>query len=275
MRFDGKVAVVTGAGQGIGRGIALRLAREGADVAVVEYIPETAKKVVEEIRSLGRKAIPVIADVTKEEEVKKAVQTTLGHFQKIDILVNVVGGAGPPKSFTAEGAEYELEGAGTPTEGSVAFFDYMIDLNLRSTFLCSKYVATHMKSRNCGKIVNISSTDGKRCGHELIGYYAAAKAGVNQLTRAFAMELGPYGINVNAVCPGVVDTPLLRWLHKNMAQEIGIDEGELNTWMLMQIPLKKFASPEDVAGVVAFLASSDSDYVTGQAINVDGGMESH
>lgn len=274
MRFDGKVAVVTGAGQGMGRSIALRLAKEGADVAVVEYIPETAKKVAEEIKALGRKAIHVIADVTQEEEVKKAVQTVLNNFQKIDILVNVVGGAGPPKSVTAEGAEYEVEGT-TPTEASAAYFDRMLDLNLRSTFLCSKYVAAHMKNRNYGKIVNISSTEGKRCKHGLLGFYAAAKAGVIQLSRGLAIELAPYGINVNTICPGYIDTPLLRWQRNFMAEKIGVSEEELKQSAFMEIPLRRYGSPEDIAGAVAFLVSSDSDYITGQAINVDGGLESY
>jgi len=168
-----------------------------------------------------------------------------------------------------------MEERAPPTEASSTYFDRMIELNLKSTFLCCKYVSVHMKSVKSGKIINISTIDGKRCSSEYLGFYAAAKAGVIQLTRALAMELARYGINVNAVCSGYVDTPLLRWLFKTFADRLGMNVEEIKNISLVEIPLRRFATPEDIAGPVLFLASPDSDYITGQAINVDGGIEPH
>jgi NAD(P)-dependent dehydrogenase (short-subunit alcohol dehydrogenase family) len=266
--------MVTGGGQGIGRSVALRFASEGADVAVVDYHEVTAQKVAKEIITLGRKALAVKADMSKEEEVKKAVSTIIDNFKNIDILVNCAGGAGPPKDPNAKVIEYALD-IGAPVIGSSAAFNYMLDNNLRSTFLSCKYVAPHMRRTKSGKIVNLSSVEGKQCNSEMLGFYSIAKAAIIMLTRALAVELATSGISVNAVCPGPVETPLLQALYRAVAQLGGLSFEQAKHYVVSDVLFKRSALPEEIAGPIAFLCSADASYITGQAINVDGGIELH
>ncbi len=289
--LSGKVAIVTGAARkrGLGRVIAHRLAREGADVVVVGrkydggdkemFLEEERQEhwkgvesVVTEIRSMGRRSIGVRADVTVNEDVENLVQKGEEEFGRIDILVN--------------NAAYNW-----PHRGDQPMFtplldlpenvwDKMINVNLKGAFLCCKAAARRMVARGCGgKIVNISSRAGKM-GIAGLGAYCTSKFGLNGLTQALAIELAPHKIYVNAVCPGRIRTEQYGLdMVSELAQQKGISVAEVmarvDSEVIPFIPLGRVAEPEEVAGVVAFLCSSESDYMTGQAINVTGGRVMH
>ena len=246
MRLEGQVAIVTGAGQGIGRAIALTLAKEGAAVTVNDIDLERAKKVADEIKSQGGQALPIKADVSNGEEVNTLVQKTLDGFKKIDILVNNVG-------ITKVIPAMEL------TE---AQWDSIININLKGQFLCSQAVARHMIKQKRGKIVNIAALSG-RVATPGMAAYGASKGGVLQLTRVLAIEWAKYNINVNAVSPGVTITATVENILK---QEPDFIKGYLE-----RIPFRRAAKPEDIANAVLFLVSSEADDITGQEITVDGG----
>ena len=245
MRLEGQVAIVTGAGQGIGQAIALTLAKEGAAVVVNDINLESAKKVTDEIKSQGGKAVPIKADVSNKEKVNSLVEQTLDNFKRIDILVNNAGTA-------------KL----TPTvELTEAEWDSTIDVDLKGQFLCSQAVAKHMIKQKRGKIVNIASL-AAHIGTPGLVAYSASKGGVLQLTKVLAVEWGKHNITVNAVSPGLTMTELVKAVFKERPD---VFEG------VERIPLKRLAMPEDIANAVLFLASSESDYITGQVIIVDGG----
>src|SRR3990170_2626081 len=273
--LKGKVAIVTGAGRdlGIGRAIALRLARDGADVAVADLCKEFEEfpgygrgtwegleKRGEEIRALGVRALPVRVDVTDAALVDQMVAQTLETFGRLDILVNNAGGAPGPGPVV-----WMEEAAWTKT----------LAINLTGTFLCSRAAARVMLERGQGgKIINLSSAAGKRAT-PFLSAYSAAKGGVILFTQALALELARNNIQVNAVCPGQVDTELQRWGWELQAWAQGISYDEVVRKATEQIPLGRLEQPEDVANLVAFLASSESDYMTGQAINITGGEVMH
>jgi NAD(P)-dependent dehydrogenase (short-subunit alcohol dehydrogenase family) len=272
--LKGNVAIVTGGGQGIGRGIALRLAKEGADVAVADMNSETPKKVAEEIKKLGRQSIPISADLTKSVEVEKMIKMVIEQFGKIDILVNDAGGV-PGKGL-------EREQFMSILETDEKDWDATIQANLKTTFLCSKAVAKNMVERKSGKIINISSVGGITYGtlggarttygpKPLIAAYGAAKAGILSFTRSLARELSPYHINVNAVCPGLIDSPLSDRSSEELAKLQGITIEEARKRRISAIPWGRIGTPDDIAAVVAFLASSDADFITGEEIIVSGG----
>ena len=246
MRLEGQVAVVTGAGQGIGRAIALTLAREGAAVVVNDVNFESAKKVADEIKSQGGRAEPVKADISSGEEVNTLVEKTLDNFKKIDLLVN---NAGIGKVIPA-------------MELTEALWDSIIDINLKSQFLCCQAVGRHMIEQRRGKIVNIAALSG-RVASSGMAAYGASKAGILQLTRVLAIEWAKYNINVNAVSPGITITAMVENAFK--------EKPDFIKGYIERIPLKRASKPEDIANAVLFLASSDSDDITGQEITVDGG----
>jgi acetoin reductase-like protein len=258
MRFADTRVIVTGAGRGIGRAIALRFAREGASVAVCDIDPDTAKSTAAEVTDAGGRALEVELDVRSPESVKAMVETVVSAWDGVDVLVNNAGItiAKPVVEFTEEEWERTL------------------DINVKGVFRCSQLVARQMIEQGCGKIINLSSESGKTAKPNFT-IYAASKFGVVGFTQGLAQELAPYGINVNAVCPGIVHTPMWEELDRVLAKRMGKKEGEILATRKEQIPLGRLEQPEDVAGVVAFLASEDADYMTGQAVNVTGGREVH
>jgi NAD(P)-dependent dehydrogenase (short-subunit alcohol dehydrogenase family) len=255
---------VTGAGNGIGRGIALGLAAEGATVVAADLKAGDAERVVADIAAQGAKGLALQADATEEAAVNAMVAQTLAAFGQIDILVNNVGGGVDP---------------GLLVKLSVAEWDQAMAVNLRSVFLCSSAVAREMMPRRQGSIISISSISGK-LGESLMGPYCAGKFGVIGLTQVLAKELGRYGITVNAVCPGYVWTP--GW--ENIARVLRANYttlAEKSTEQIFQervratVPLGRSQTPEEIAALVAFLASAQARSITGQAINVDGGAVMH
>ncbi len=276
--LNGKVALVTGAGgeHGIGRAIATRLAKEGANVIVSDVVSnpyaydsndwEGAPSVVREIEALGRQAVTILADVSDADQVDALVDQGVERFGQIDIFVSNAGSRPGPDRVPV----VELEEAA---------WDTVHRINLKGTFLCCRAVARHMIDRGGGgKIITMSSVSGKS-GSARFAAYAASKFGVIGFTQALAQELAPHQINVNAVCPGVVDTE--RWSYIGAAlspEDISGEEWRASgrhTEAMRQrdvkVPLGRVATGEDVARTAAFLASPESDYLTGLAINVAGG----
>ena len=246
MRLEKQVAIVTGAGQGIGRAIAITLAREGATVVVNDVVPERADEVAGEIKSAGGQALAVAADVSKAEEVNMLVARTLDNCKKIDILVNNAGIAKMKRLL----------------EMTEADWDSHMDTNIKSQFLCSKAVIEHMVQQKRGKIINIASL-AAHIGVPGLSAYGASKGGVVQFTKALAVEFGKYNIMVNAVSPGFTLTEMVKQAGKDRPDFLeGMD----------RIPLRRAAEPEDIANAVLFLASAESDYITGQVLIVDGGL---
>ena len=243
--LKGKCAVVTGATRGIGRAIAIKLASLGADI-VVNYRSsiEEANTLKEELAALGAEVLLVKADVSIEEEAKNLIEKAKDNFGKVDILVNNAG-------IVKDGLILRMKKED---------FDQVVDVNLKGTFNCMRYVAPIMVKQKRGKIINISSIVGI-IGNAGQVNYAASKAGVIAMTKSIAKELGSRGIQVNAIAPGYINTSMTESLNEKIKDE-----------MLKMIPLKRFGMPEDVAKAVGFLASEDSDYITGQVIKVDGGM---
>jgi NAD(P)-dependent dehydrogenase (short-subunit alcohol dehydrogenase family) len=290
-RFTGKVAIVTGAGQGIGQGVALRLAAEGAAVVIADYNASTAAETGVEIQVAGGVALPYAVNIADVGAVQTMVDDVAAHFGRIDILVNNAGVVQTKPLLDLDEIDW----------------DRVIDVNQRGTFFVLQAVARQMIRQlpetlrsgagvadllssqldqraaeaattsepllaSYGKIVNFSSIAGRR-GRPLSTHYAATKAAIISITQSAALALAPYRINVNAVCPGIVPTSMWTQIDQDRAHLFGAREGEAMAAFIQQVPLKRAATPEDLAGVVAFLCSADADYITGQALNVDGGYE--
>ncbi len=245
-RLSGRIAVVTGAANGIGRASALRLAREGADLAVVDREGEALHAVGRAIEELGRPALAITADWTDAVAVREAFAAIRRRFGRIDILFNNVG-----QSARERATEFHMSEEET--------WRFVIEVSLVATMRATRLAVEEMRARRSGRIVNMS-TESAFYGDVGFVDYAAAKMGVVGFTRSLARELAPYQINVNAVCPGAIRTRA----HDRLPKEV-IDR------VRTSVPMGYVAEPEDVAGVVAFLASDDARYITGQSILIDGG----
>lgn len=258
-RFRDKVAVVTGAANGIGRAIALQLSMEGAKVVIADVDQRGAEEVVETIRSHDGTAFSISADVTSKAAVTGMVAETTSRYGTVHILVNNAGT--DIKSGIAELAEET--------------WDKLLTLNLKGTFLCTQAVIGEMRKNRYGRIINISSMAGKT-GEAFTSPYCASKFGVIGFTQSIALEVGKDNITINAICPGPVDTDLIKRSVTESAQRSGrsYDE-ELQEKFLNLTPMGRLAQPEDIAFAAAFLASDEASYVTGATLNVSGGREMH
>ena len=299
MKLEDKVAIVAGGGQGIGEGIVRCLAEEGADVAIVDINGDTAGKVADEVKSMGRKALPVVADLTDDSQVTRAVQETVDFFGKIDILVNSVGGTSEDTSrLMREHAASLADAAALPSHMrySSEVWDRYYQLNLKTHVMMSHAITPHFMKQRSGKIVNISSDAGRMASPDQMPY-AAMKAGDISITWSLARALAPYNVTVNCVCPGFVYTPL--WargatgrleaarnaraqgqelpanLRRFAAEDIeGMTPYEfwLKYIVLPATPLGKEQTAEDMGRAVVFFVSDDAKNVTGQVLHVDGGL---
>ena len=269
-KLDGKVALITGAGRknGIGAICAQRLAMEGADIIVTDIdcsfkefpnykvgAGDELAKVADGIRNLGVKVLPLFADISSEESVQRLVEEAKKECGRIDILVNNAGGSPGPAPLT---------------QFTLAAWEKTLAINLTGTFLCCREVVPIMIENGGGKIVNISSRAARR-GAFWMHAYSAAKAGVLGLTYSMAVELAPFNICVNAICPGDIETDLKQWGLEAEALAKGTTASALKEEIARATPLGRMGSPADVAAAVAFFASPDSDYLTGEIINVVGG----
>jgi len=243
--LDGKVALVTGARRGIGRAIALKMARNGARVIVTDTSKEDCEKVVKEIKELGSDGLALKLDVTSEESIKESVKLAKEKWGTIDILVNNAG-------IFIQVALDEMDSS---------MIHKILEVNLRGVILCTKYVIPIMKEQNYGKIVNIASIAGF-VGFEWSSVYCATKGAIVNMTKELAMELGKYKINVNAVAPGVIETSMTEGL---------LEDEDTKSTLLANIPYGRIGKPEDIANVVTFLASDESEYIEGDTVVVDGG----
>ncbi|MDY6892961.1 MAG: 3-oxoacyl-[acyl-carrier-protein] reductase [Chloroflexota bacterium] len=244
MNLSGKIAIVTGSGQGIGREIALMLAEHGASVVISDINATSANNVATEIKDMNGQSIAIMADVSAQDEVTKLASETLSTFGRIDILVNNAG-------ITRDALLMRM---------SVADWDQVLTINLKSAFLCTQATIRTMMKQRWGRIINIASVVGL-IGNAGQANYAAAKAGLIGLTKTTAREVASRGVTVNAIAPGFIDTGMTRDLSDKAKQEL-----------TSQIPVGYIGSPKDVAYAVSFLASEEAHYITGHVLNVNGGM---
>jgi len=251
MRLKDKVAIVTGGAGGIGRKTCELFAREGAKVVIADLELEASQKIAESLKTRGLEASATRVDITRYDQAEHLSKTTVDRFGRIDILANIAGGSAGMFLKTKHSVF---------SESTKERWDEVINLNLYGTLNCIRSMINHMIKRKSGKIINLASTAGM-IGMQKAAEYSAAKAGIIGLTKAIAKEVGPYGINVNCVSPGIIGTERVR----QMPQEM------VDLWH-EGIPFKRLGEPEEVASVILFLASDDASYITGANIPVTGGL---
>jgi 3-oxoacyl-[acyl-carrier protein] reductase len=254
--LDGRVAVITGPAKGMGAAATLTLAGAGADVVLAGRDLAPIEDVAAEVRACGRRAEIVKCDVTSATDVEGLRDAALGAFDRIDILVNIAGGTGPLGAHTWET---------TPEQ-----FDQIIDLNMKGCFLTMRALLPGMIAQRYGKIVNVGGTFGLR-GRALRMAYSASKWGLRGITKSTALEVGPHNINVNCVCPGMVDGPRFQSVCAERAEKLGISVEEARAQHEEEYALRRISSDQDVANAILFLASDASRNITGQDLAVDGG----
>jgi len=248
-RLQDKVAIVTGAARGIGAATALRLARDGAKVGVLDLSEDACQEVVQQIHDQGGEAVAVGCDVADSQQVEESINQVVSRFGRLDILVNNAGVLRDNLLFKMSEDDW----------------DTVMNVHLKGSFLASRAAQKHMVNQKYGKIVNTSSTSA--LGNRGQSNYSAAKAGLQGFTKTLAIELGPFNINVNAVAPGFIATDMT----KATAERVGMDFEENKRMASERIPLRRVGQPEDVANVIAFLVSDEASYVSGQIIYVNGG----
>jgi meso-butanediol dehydrogenase/(S,S)-butanediol dehydrogenase/diacetyl reductase len=257
-----RTAVVTGGGRGIGRGIVLGLAAAGADIVIADIDLDSAEQTAKEVSSLGRRVLVLRVDVTDTRSVEAAVDRAIGELGKVDILVNNAG------------VVSDAVGAGVTGED----FDRCYQVNLKGIWNMSSALTPHFRARRDGKIVNIASIAGRH-GNAMLAPYCASKAGAISLTQSLAASLGPDNINVNAVCPGLLWTDMWRKLEglarSDSSPEVVDERAIFDAYLQSNCPLRREQTPEDIAHAVVFLVSDGASNITGQALNVDGGIEMH
>jgi 3-oxoacyl-[acyl-carrier protein] reductase len=259
MRLQDKNAIVTGAAKGMGAAITLTLAREGADLVLAARDTAALEQVADEVRALGRRAEVVGADVTDEAQVAAMAERARAFFDgRIDILVNVAGVTGPIETPAWEIAAED--------------FSYVIESNIKGSFLPIKHVIPTMIAQRSGKIVNIGGTSGTR-GYKYRAAYSSSKWGVRGLTRTVALDAGEFGVNVNVVMPGIVETPRMAKLCEEKARVRGWTRERVYQEYVDEMALERVTTPQDVADAVLFLASDESRNITGQELTVDGGWD--
>ena len=263
MRFQDKVAVITAAASGIGQATAKIMAGEGAKLVAVDISAPGLAAMAEEIEAAGGDVTTMQANVLDTAEVENMVDSIVGKFGRIDILVNAVGGSNVLVDTDGNKSALMANNAALVEELSPEEWDTSIEFNLRGTFLCTRAVVPHMKKQGSGKIVNFSSISGHAVGDTNTAY-VAAKAGIIAFTKKVSTELGPYGINCNAIAPGVTLTGRAQSSWANKTE----DEKRVFT---DRIPMRRLGQPVDQANAVAFLSSEESDYITGLTIDVSGG----
>ena len=262
---EGRVAIVTGAGRGIGKAISLTLAEAGADIAVVARTAKQIEETAEEVRKLGRKALAIPTDVTKEDQIKGAVEQTLSQFGKIDILVNNAGiDISRPIAFVPGMKLPGRQWAGDDWDKPLTLKEWhqIIDTNLTSAFLFAQAVGPHLMKRRKGKVINTSSASAKASGPGFCAY-CVSKAALSMFTQCLAAEWAQFNICVNAVGPG--------WIYTDMTAG-GLEIPELKKQALDATPLGRLGEPREVALLVVYLASEASNFMTGQTIYIDGGQ---
>ncbi len=265
MRLAEKVAMVTGGGAGIGRAIALAMAREGADILVPDIHLGNAEGVAKEVRDLGRRAAAMQVDITREAEVQRGIADGIRQFGRIDILVNNAG---------------VIPGLGHPfTRQTEADWDKVYSVNVKSVFFTCKAIAPHFMERKAGKIINIASVAGPLASPTMPSY-SVSKMGVITFTRILAKEMAAYNVNVNAVCPGLLWTDMWKGIAE-VIRETNPEYASLTPRQMFErrvvewVPLKREQTPEDIGHAVVFLASEEARNITGQALMVDGGIVMH
>jgi NAD(P)-dependent dehydrogenase (short-subunit alcohol dehydrogenase family) len=254
-RFADKVVLITGAGRGIGRAMALRFAQEGANVVAADIQPALAESTAAAVIESGRQALALQVDVTRQADIQDMVTRTIGRFQRIDVLCNNAGVLRFQDMFDITEADW----------------DFVNDVNTKGVFFVMQAVAREMVKRRSGRIVNTASISGKQPEPHFL-HYGVSKAGVIHLTKSAAVVLAPYQITVNAICPGTTVTDMSLTATAGRAKVMGMTVEEAIKAREAQIPIGRRNQPDDIAAMAAFLASPDADQITGQAFNVDGGL---